>query len=136
MKTTLYKPDSWGAMASFLCLIHCLLTPFLFIAQTSVAACCATETVPVWWQSIDFVFIVISFFAVYQSTKNSTNNAVKKSFWVCWGFLFFLIVNEKLEWLSIPELVMYAVAITMVILHIYNLKYCQCKTDNCCINNE
>ncbi|TXE11819.1 MerC domain-containing protein [Seonamhaeicola algicola] len=136
MKIAIKKPDTLGALASTLCLIHCLLTPFIFLAQTKVAACCATNGVPNWWKSIDFIFLIISFFAVYQSAKNSTKKTVKMALWFCWSLLCFLIINEKLAWFHLPEILIYLTAISMVILHVYNLKYCQCKTDNCCTNNE
>ena len=49
------SPDFIGALASSLCLVHCLLTPVLFIVKacTSSASCCAGA--PVWWQVIDYV---------------------------------------------------------------------------------
>ncbi|MCB4809119.1 MerC domain-containing protein [Tamlana sp. 62-3] len=136
MNISIKKPDTLGALASSICLIHCIATPFLFMAQTTVAACCASKAVPTWWHAIDFIFIVISFFAVYRSTQTSTNNSIKIGLWVSWSLLFILIINEKIEWLAIPEMVMYIVAISLVILHVYNLNYCQCKTDKCCTKNE
>ncbi|MCB4797344.1 MerC domain-containing protein [Neotamlana laminarinivorans] len=132
MNISIKKPDTLGALANSICLIHCIATPFLFMAQTTVAACCASEAVPTWWHTIDFIFIVISFFAVYRSTQTSSNNSIKNGLWVSWSLLFILIINEKIEWLAIPEMVMYIVAISLVILHLYNLNYCQCKTDKCC----
>ncbi|WP_245234896.1 MerC domain-containing protein [Tamlana crocina] len=117
-------------MASSLCLVHCLATPFLFTAQAS-AICCHSNA-PTWWYGIDFVFLIISFFAIYRSAKNSTSPFIKKGLWVCWSFLFVLIVNERLEWLHLSKLYLYATAISLVVLHLYNLKYCQCKKGLCC----
>ena len=34
------KQDYIGAVASALCLLHCIATPFLFVAKACSAACC------------------------------------------------------------------------------------------------
>ncbi|MFK7796305.1 MAG: MerC domain-containing protein [Aureispira sp.] len=48
------KSDFFGAAASTLCLIHCLITPFIFVAQTCSRTCCSDA--PIWWRMIDVVF--------------------------------------------------------------------------------
>ncbi|APU10904.1 hypothetical protein A5M85_11605 [Cellulophaga lytica] len=133
MKLTLNRPDTFGALASALCLVHCFATPFIFIAHSCAAGGC--ETSPVWWRSLDYIFLIISFLAVLQSAKNTSKNFMKPLLWASWFSLFFLIVNEKIQLLSLPETVTYIIAIVLAALHIYNLKYCQCKTNNCCSNN-
>lgn len=133
MKLTLNRPDTFGALASALCLVHCFATPFIFIAHSCAAGGC--ETSPVWWRSLDYIFLIISFFAVLQSAKNTSKSFMKPLLWASWFSLFFLIVNEKIQLLSLPETLTYIVAIVLATLHIYNLKYCQCKTNNCCSND-
>ncbi|MDO6853532.1 MerC domain-containing protein [Cellulophaga lytica] len=133
MKLTLNRPDTFGALASALCLVHCFATPFIFIAHSCAAGGCVTS--PVWWRSLDYIFLIISFFAVLKSAKNTSKNFMKPLLWASWFSLFFLIVNEKIQLLSLPETVTYIIAIVLAALHIYNLKYCQCKTNNCCSNN-
>jgi len=122
--------DSIGAMASSLCLIHCVATPFIFIAQTCSATCC--ESAPTWWTIIDYVFLAISFFAVYWSSNNSSKQWVKYSLWFNWIALCLLIINEKLQLYTIPEGFIYLPAITLFILHLYNQKYCRCNNNQCC----
>ncbi|MEM6721577.1 MAG: MerC domain-containing protein [Bacteroidota bacterium] len=128
----LYKKqsDTIGMFASSLCLIHCLATPLLFIAQSQMA-CCAAE-VPLWWKAIDIFFLVISFFAVYWSTKTTSRNWMKYAFWSTWLLLSFIIINERTGLFSIPEYAIYIPSLSLVVLHLYNRKYCQCKNDNCC----
>ncbi|QXP80324.1 MULTISPECIES: MerC domain-containing protein [Winogradskyella] len=129
---TKQKSDELGAMASALCLVHCVATPFLFIVQScSVATCSKT---PTWWGFIDSFFLIISFFAIYRSAQTSGNSWVKPVLWVSWGLLFFIIVNEKIAWFSIPEYWIYIPAIALIVLHLYNRKYCQCNSDKCCTN--
>ena len=64
------KSDILGTFASSLCLIHCIATPFLFLAQASAATFHSGP--PVWWKSLDYVFLAISFLAIFLSTKNTT----------------------------------------------------------------
>jgi len=126
------KSDILGAIASTLCLIHCIATPFLFIVQACSATCCNAS--PVWWQFIDYLFLVISFFAIYQSTQTTTNKWIKPALWLNWFLLFMIIVNEKIGWLLLNDNLIYIPALTLVALHLYNLKYCKCNTNTCCTN--
>lgn len=134
MKLTLNKSDKVGALASTLCMIHCIATPFLFIAQTCSSACCSAT--PDWWIWIDYFFLAISFFAVYKSTQTTTKNFIKPALWISWIALFIAIANERLQLINLPHSFKYISGISLVVIHLYNLKYCQCKTDQCCTNNE
>ena len=123
MKLTIQHPDTLGAINSSLCVIHCFATPFLFLtqAQTSLVE---LSTVPLWWQLLNYVFIVVSFFAVFRTVKNSSNQLVKSLLWVSWVLLSALILNEEFEIMHMPELLTYFAGISLASLHIYNLKYC------------
>ncbi|MDA9323429.1 MerC domain-containing protein [Flavobacteriaceae bacterium] len=132
MNVSLRKPDTIGAIVSTLCVVHCLLTPLLFVAQSYTAT--HSHEAPFWWKNLDYLFILISIIAVYESTKKSTNKLIKAGLWMSWIILFLLILNEKLVWIEFDEIITYAVALTLSMLHIYNLNYCQCKTENCCNN--
>lgn len=132
MILTKEKPDSIGAMASTLCLIHCVTTPIIFIAQScSVSSC---SNVPAWWGSIDYVFLIISFFAVYRTTKTTALNWIKPAFWLSFSLLVAVIGNEKLGLFHLNENVIYVPAMALIALHLYNKKYCQCQQDKCCTN--
>ena len=132
MNVSLRKPDAIGAIVSTLCVVHCLLTPLLFVAQSYTAT--HSHEAPFWWKNLDYLFILISIIAVYESTKKSTNKLIKAGLWMSWIILFLLILNEKLVWIELDEIITYCVALTLSMLHIYNLNYCQCKTENCCNN--
>ena len=128
MKLTIQHPDTLGAINSSLCVIHCFATPFLFLtqAQTSLVE---LSTVPLWWQLLNYVFIVVSFFAVNRTVKNSSNQLVKFLLWLSWVLLSALILNEEFEIMHMPELLTYFAGISLASLHIYNLKYCQCEDE-------
>jgi len=132
MSISLRKPDTIGAIVSTLCVVHCLLTPLLFVAQSYTAT--HSHEAPFWWKNLDYLFILISVIAVYESTKKSTNKLIKAGLWMSWIMLFLLILNEKLVWIELDEIITYCVALTLSMLHIYNLNYCQCETENCCNN--
>ncbi|QDO94444.1 MerC domain-containing protein [Formosa sediminum] len=124
------KPDDLGALASTLCLLHCIATPFLFLAQSCAIHC--SEDAPVWWRLIDYFFLVVSFFAVYRSTQTTSSAWMKPALWASWGVLFFVIINEKMAWFPIPEYGIYMPALALIVLHLYNRTYCQCNSNTCC----
>lgn len=129
MKVLLNKPDALGIAASTLCIIHCLITPFIFIAQTCTNICC--EESPMWWKYLDFIFLIMSFIAIYYSSKKSTKTIIKVTLFVTWSMLFLLIFNERLTLFEVPKYATYFFALLLSGLHIYNLKYCQCNNNFC-----
>ena len=134
MKSILYKPDSIGSMASMLCLVHCLATPFIFITQACTMSCCAGA--PTWWQAIDYIFIVISFFAILRSTQTSSNKMIKIALWTTWFLFFISIINKTIGLFYVNPNFTYATGIILASLHLYNLKYCQCENDTCCTQHN
>lgn len=123
------RPDLFGALASSLCLVHCSITPFLFIAKACSDTCCASS--PIWWQAIDYLFLVVSFIAIYFSTKNSTKTWLQKAFWLSWVILLFTLLTETFELGLFPKSFIYIPALVIVGLHFYNMKYCQCSEGKC-----
>ena len=132
MNSITQKSDTFGVISSTLCMLHCLATPLLFLSHASTTGAEA----PVWWKWIDIVFLVISFLAVYQSAKTTSRQFMKPALWGSWLVLAFAILNEKFELFHLPEALTYVAAITLTILHVYNLKYCNCKTDTDHKNHE
>lgn len=128
------KPDILGTLASSLCLIHCVATPFIFIAQSCSITCC--EATPIWWKAIDYLFLVISFFAIYYATQTTSSKWVKPALWFSWFTLFIIIINEKVAWFPLNEKAIYLPALALILLHLYNKKYCQCNTTKCCTNER
>lgn len=133
MKLILQRPDTFGAIASILCIIHCVATPFLFVVHSCALSGC--ESASIWWKNLDYFFLTISFMAIYHSTKTTSKNFMKIALWVNWTVLLAVIINEKTQWISLPETITYVIAFTLAVLHIYNLNFCQCKTNKCCVKN-
>ena len=134
MKTIIYpqKSDIIGAIASTMCFIHCLVTPFLFVAYHNAAI--IEETHPWWWGILDIIFLIISFFAVYRSASNTIKLWVKCTFWILWLLLALIIINEKWGIVYIAEAFIYPVTLALVFLHCYNRHYCQCEDSKCCVD--
>ena len=55
--------------------------------------------------------------------------------WLSWTALFAFIFLEQNTELHLSNYYKYTAASLLAVVHIYNLKYCQCKTDNCCTNH-
>tara|TARA_B110000014_G_scaffold129077_1_gene88974 strand:- start:5452 stop:5835 length:384 start_codon:yes stop_codon:yes gene_type:complete len=121
-KIILKNSDIFGVSTSTLCLIHCLLSPLLFMAPLW------------WWSSLNILFISVSFIAVNASVKNTSSKIMKPLLWIGFTLLTLSIINEEIGFFHIPEILNYSAAVFLASLHIYNLKYCQCKDDDCCIH--
>lgn len=114
-----------GIVASSLCLIHCLATPFLFILKACSSSCCADA--PIWWQSIDYLFLVVSFVAIRYATKGSTKVWIVKALWVSWFALLCMVLFHTFRFNFFPEQLIYLPAFSIIGLHFYNRKHCRCK---------
>ena len=125
------KFDAIGAFASGLCMVHCIATPFFLIASACSASCCSSA--PLWWQWLDYLFLFISFFAIIQASRSTTSELIKYGLWISWILLFLFIINVKMEWVYLAENLKFIPAFTLVGLHLYNMRYCQCDIDECCL---
>lgn len=126
--------DSIGIIASTLCTIHCIATPFIFIAKACSAACCSEA--PSWWIMIDYVFLIISFLAIFFISKRLTVQWLKNTFWISWTLLLITIINHSVNIIQLPNNFIYIPSISIIILHFYNLQFCKCKDEECCLDNK
>ena len=127
------KADVVGVISSLLCLIHCFATPILFFSHSSISS--EIQLTPIWWETLDFSFLAISFLAIYRSTQTTTKRIMKYLLWSFWALLFTFMLNEKISIINISAIYGDLSAVILALLHIYNLSFCQCKDDNCCIYN-
>jgi len=132
------KSDIMGSLASTLCLIHCLATPFLFAAHLGGVGHHHGHhhgASPFWWQLIDIAFLVLSFGAVYWSAQKSSKKWMKYALFISWTALAFVLFNEKLELFHLAEEVIYLPTLGLIGFHLYNRKYCQCE-QSCEVENQ
>ena len=125
--------DNIGIIAGTLCAVHCIATPFLFIAKACTSTCCSDA--PIWWTVIDYLFLIISFIAIYQTTRNSKIYWLKISMWVSWILLGISIFSQSFNLTFLPNNFIYFPAFSIIVLHFYNLKFCKCKDETCCVKN-
>ena len=121
--------DRVGIISSILCMIHCIGTPFLFIAKACSTSCCSDA--PLWWQIIDYLFLVISFIAIYSVSKKSTLRWLKLSFWISWFVLLITILNHTFQIVNLHSNSIYVPGLLIVVLHFYNLQFCKCSNQTC-----
>lgn len=129
-----FNSDFIGAFASGFCLLHCMMTPFLFAVQATSLSC--SEISPWWWKIVDYIFLVITFFAIYYTNQTTSSHWMPKALYACWALLLFLVVNNSLHVLPIPHFLIYIPAMCLALLHLYNRRYCNCKEERCCAATE
>ena len=132
MALTKLRADNVGILSSGLCMIHCIATPFVFIASTCSNTCC--ESSPVWWQLFDFFFLAISFVAVHFAVKKTKLAWIRYGMYASFTLLLLLVLYNHLSFLAIPEEIIYVPAASLIFLHIYNIKHCNrsaCECDTC-----
>lgn len=128
IKTVQEQSDWLGAAASTLCLIHCLITPFLFVAQACSATCCHSS--PLWWSAIDGLFILISWGAIRWTVQLTRFSWMPKALYGAWGALVLVMINDKVGGVVLG-LWAYLPALGLVGLHLYNRHYCSCEKAGC-----
>ena len=132
MALTKNLSDKVGVFASITCMVHCAITPLIFIANICSQSCCSQA--PLWWRSLDYIFLVITFIAIIQTNKEKTLKIIKGLFWFSWALLAFFIINESVMLFSITHHLKYIPALAIVFLHMYNIRTCRCKEDKCCLH--
>ena len=124
------KSDTIGAVSSTLCMVHCVATPFFFVATVCTSSCCSAA--PSWWQWLDYLFLIVSFIAVKNTTTSTNFKFVEVGLWISWIGLTAVILNANFLWFHASENIRFIPAFALVGLHLYNIKYCQSKAEDCC----
>ena len=75
MALTKNLSDKVGVFASITCMVHCAITPLIFIANICSQSCCSQA--PLWWRSLDYIFLFITFIAIIQTNKEQTSKIIK-----------------------------------------------------------
>lgn len=123
------KADLLGVMSGIMCLLHCIATPFMFLAYGSILSN-DSVLVPAWWELMDVFFLLVSFIAVYKTTKWSVNDSLKFSFWLSWIALLIIVLNEKFYWFALAEWAIYIPGLVLVVLHLYNINTVHIRLKN------
>lgn len=130
MELTKKISDKIGVFASITCMVHCAITPLIFIANICTQSCC--NQAPLWWRSLDYIFLIISFIAILQANREQELKKIKVLFWISWTLLAFFIIAESMDNV-ISHHLKYIPALAIVCLHMYNIRTCRCQDDSCCL---
>lgn len=126
------KSDLIGISASFLCTIHCIITPLFFMAKPLMYASHAhshhghdhSHGHDHAWASLDYVFLIIAFVAVWLSANHTHNKKIKVGLWIGWALLTIGILIE-ISGKAIGSYIMYVGSFSLISLHILNRRYCK-----------
>ena len=133
LNISLQKSDALGVISSALCMAHCIATPFLFLVTVTSCSQSCCSSAPIWYQWLDYVFILISFFAVFHSTKSSNVKWIKFALWLSWLGLLLAILNANVfQWVYLSNNIKFIPSFCLIGFHLYNLKFCKCSDKDCC----
>ncbi|BAO77038.1 MerC domain-containing protein [Winogradskyella sp. PG-2] len=112
----IYWADKLGAISAFLCIVHCLAAPVLLTMGVSFLHH------PV----IAFLFILVAFISIYKTTKGRLFIGLSILLWIAFtGFVVSILLEDYAE---IFEYTMYFFSISIIIGHLYNMRYHQNET--------
>lgn len=112
------KSDIVGIIASSICVVHCILTPFIVVLFPFIIK----EN----YEALNYLFLVIGFISMILSVKSTKLNLVKYLLIYFWIQLCLSILLEEKS--VIFSLLMYFSAFGLIVSHILNIKYCKnCK---------
>jgi len=125
-----------GAAASGLCAVHCAITPLIFAAKPLLAHAHDghehAHGSPL-WAAFDYIFLALSFVAVWYSVRNTSHSNLKKVLWASWGVFAAGILFEAFH-LPYGHWLMYTGSIALVVGHLLNYRHCQINGSETCHN--
>ena len=114
-----------GAAASGLCALHCAATPLFFAAKPVLESTVEHHAHgSPFWAALDYVFLVLSFLAVWYSAKNTDHQTLKKILWFGWVLFAIGLFSEPFH-LPYGSWLMYAGSIILVVTHLKNFQHCR-----------
>jgi hypothetical protein len=118
-----YDPgaDKVGIISAVICAVHCLVIPAIFLLRYSLVDSGATagwgSGLPHWWETLDYLFLAVGFYAVYHAVRHTVSRGIKRSLWFFWLCLAVAVIFEdKLHWMA------YIASGGLVITHFINIR--------------
>ncbi|AFL82680.1 MerC mercury resistance protein [Belliella baltica DSM 15883] len=119
--------DLMGISASLLCLIHCLVFPvfislgFIFSPSENHIHDHNHEHVHFDWHILDYLFILLAIWAVYNAVKSTQSKSIKIALWIAVSiFSIGVILHEIFDWMII---ISFLSSVGLVIIHVINWKF-------------
>ncbi len=114
--------DYVGITSSGLCLIHCIATPFIFVATASAHA--EMSDSPWWWRGFDLFFLLISFTAVYHASRHAHSTFVKVGLYTSFVLLCIVIAIHSFHVVHLDHAWVYLPAALLIGFHVLNRVQC------------
>jgi hypothetical protein len=123
-----YFYDYLGIAGSGMCLIHCLAMPILFFVQNSFAKD-LLKGMDLENIYLDYLFVLLCFFAVFSVTKYNDSWKIITSFWIFFTlFSVSILFEEDFENL---DFLGYGASLGLIITHFININHCKkCQIEN------
>ena len=122
-----YNPgaDKLGITSAVICAVHCLVIPAILLLKYSWADAGGTIPVsqgwgsglPSWWETLDYVFLAVGFYAVFHASTHAPAKGIKIALWFFWLCLAVAVVFEQyLHWIA------YIASAGLVVTHFVNIR--------------
>lgn len=113
--------DRLGIMSAVICTVHCLVVPLLFLLKywwtNAMGKTLWGGGLPSWWESFDYLFLVVGFIAVYHASSHAAGKGIRLSLWFFWACLAVAVIFEDtLHWMA------YIASAGLIVTHFINIK--------------
>jgi predicted neutral ceramidase superfamily lipid hydrolase len=102
-----------GIASATLCVVHCILTPFLLIIIAKYE----------WWENLTYLFLAVSLYAVYEAIKAKPPKYILSLICGSYVLLIAFLLLEETWYLAEP--LSYIASLGLVIGHVLNVRHCK-----------
>jgi chromate transport protein ChrA len=120
-KLSSQSADILGISASLLCMIHCLAFPVMISLGYIFKFSDDHDHVHEHWHWMDYFFVFLAIWAVYNAAKNTHSKRIKIALWIAVLFFSIAILLHDIN----PFMIVISIgaSLALVIIHIINWKY-------------
>lgn len=120
-KLSSQSADMLGISASVLCMIHCLAFPVMISLGYLVNFSDDHDHSHEHWHWMDYFFVILAVWAVYNAAKNTHSMRIKIALWIAVFIFSIAILLHELN----PYMIVISIAASLILLiiHIINWKY-------------
>ncbi len=115
-----YISDRVGIIASVVCLVHCLIFPVLVLLRIPLS-----EWLHEFWHALEYLFLLVSFAAVYFSARSTAKPWMRYFLWVSFFALAASILLKHYE--DVFDTMAIVAAVILIVAHIVNIRQLSCK---------
>lgn len=115
-----YISDRVGIAASAVCMVHCLIFPLMVLLRVPLS-----EWLHEFWHTLDYVFLAVSFLAVYFSSKSTPKFWMKYFLWTSFFALGASVTLKHHE--TVFEALAVGSALLLITAHLINIRQLSCR---------